>query len=564
MATEDLLKELLGQGKKKEFDPLQYPRLVWRKKHMVLIPLAIAWVIAALGVNTIPPTYVATSSVAIGTDANFTRDLSLLLDQQAGRRQEVADLAQVRADLRNQDFLDEVITLLALDQTPILREKAQRLVDGPLAGAELEDVVRRLVAEEIRSRTEVRMGAAGVFNIRCEDHDPTDAYLLNRVLTQKFVESRRQRELAEVTAKGDFSDEQVAIYKEKLNRAETELERFQGTQQQTLAEGNPVGTNNVLLAQEIMRTYEQELANIESQVDAVRSQLRTRFGVVPTSDRLLSDRDLRALNNKQIHAMLQNLITYLGAQTRREGSLTDMVEDAGVGADRQAYRDRLSVLADQVYAGNSPPERELIVSYYYRLMLVSSFQEIVDTLSRYVNNYRQNVGGQPAYQTELERRQAEVNKYREFFEAFQQQSTSAQITRAIQSSQLATRIEVRDTAVKPIKPVKPNKARLQGMFVVIGLATGLVLIFLMQFFNRSFGDVKDVEAFLGVPVLGTIPPLARGPGKARQQRRKNTLLWILAMILFAMAMAGTMVFIKGMNSRIELKIDRAAAEELVL
>lgn len=564
MATEDLLKELLGQGKKKEFDPLQYLRLIWRKKHMVLIPLAIAWVIAALGVNTIPPTYIATSSVAIATDANFTRDLSLLLDQQAGRRQEVADLAQVHADLRNQDFLDEVISLLGLDQTPLLREKAQRLVDGPLAGADVEDVVRRLVAEEIRSRTEVRLGAGSVFNIRCEDHDPTDAYLLNRVLTQKFVETRRQRELAEVTAKGDFSDEQVAIYKEKLNRAETELERFQGTQQQTLAEGNPVGAGNVLLAQEITRTYEQELANIESQVDAVRSQLRSRFGVVPTSDRLLSDRDLRALTNKQIHAMLQNLITFLGQQQRRESSLTDMVEDAGVGADRQAYRDRLSQLAGQVYTGYSPPDRELIVNYYYRLMLVSSFQEIVDTLNRYVSNYRQNVGGQPAYQTELDRRQAEVSKYREFFEAFQQQSTSAQITRAIQANQLATRIEIRDYAVKPIKPVKPNKARLQAMFVVVGLVTGLALIFVTHFFNRSFGDVKDVEAFLEVPVLGTIPPLARGPGKARQQRRKNTLLWILAMIVFAMAMAGAMVFIKGMNSRIELSIDRAAAEELVL
>ncbi|MBM4117221.1 hypothetical protein FJ251_05665 [bacterium] len=564
MATEDLLKELLGQGKKKEFDPLQYPRLIWRKKHIVLIPLVIAWGIGALGVNTIPPTYVATSSVAIGTDANFTRDLSLLLDQEVGRRQEVADLAQVQADLRNQDFLNEVIALLGMDETPILREKGERLVDGPLAGADLEDVVRRLVAEEIRERTEVRLGSGAVFNIRCEDGDPTTAYLLNRVLTQKFVETRRQRELAEVTAKGDFSDEQVAIYKEKLNRAETELERFQGTQQQTLAEGNPVGATNVLLAQEIMRTYEQELTNIESQVDAVRSQLRTRFGVVPTSDRLLSDRDLRALNNKQIHSMLQNLITYLGQQVRRAESLTDLVEDASVGADRQAYRDRLSVLVGQVYASNSPPERELIVSYYYRLMLVSSFQEIVDTLSRYVNNYRQNVGGQPAYQTELDRRQAEVNKNREFFEVFQQQSTSAQIARAIQANQLATRIDIRDYAVKPIKPAKPNKGRLQAIFVVMGLATGLAVIFLTQFFNRSFGDVKDIEAFLGVPVLGTIPPLARGPGKARQQRRKNTLLWVLAMIVYTMAMAGAMVFIKGMNSRIELQIDRAAAEEMLL
>ncbi len=283
---------------------------------------------------------------------------------------------------------------------------------------------------------------------------------------------------------------------------------------------------------------------------------------MPTSDRLLSDRDLRALNNKQIHSMLQNLITYLGQQ-RLQGSLTDLVEDASVGADRQAYRDRLATLAGQVYAGNSPSERELIVNYYYRLMLVSSFQEIVDTLTRYVANYRQNMGGQPAYQAELLRRQSEVSKYREFLDAFQQQSTSAQITRAIQSSQLATRIEVRDQAVKPIKPVKPNKPRLQVMFVLVGLVTGLAVVFLLEFFNRSFGDVKDVEAYLGVPVLGTIPPLARGPGKARQQRRKNTLLWILAMIVFAMAMAGSMVFIKGMNSRIELHLDREAAEELM-
>ena len=563
MATDELLKELLGQGKKREIDPLRYPRLIWRKKHLVAAPLVVAWVIAAIGVNTIPPTYIATSSVAIQHDANFTRDLSMLLDQQANRRQqEVSNLGEVRADLRNQDFLDDIIATLALDQTPVLREKAERLVTGPLAGLDVEDVVRRLAAEEVRERTDAYLGTGGVYNIRTQDHDPTTAYLLNRVITQKFVDMRRQRELAEVTAKGDFSDEQVAIYKEKLHRAETELERFQGTQQQTLAEGNPVSASNVILAQEVMRTYEQELANLENQVDQTRSQLRGLFGVVPTSDRLLSDRDLRALNNKQIHSMLQNLITYLGQQ-RLQGSLTDLVEDASVGADRQAYRDRLATLAGQVYAGNSPRERELIVNYYYRLMLVSSFQEVVDTLTRYVGNYRQNMGGQPAYQAELLRRQSEVSKYREFLDAFQQQSTSAQITRAIQSSQLATRIEVRDQAVKPIQPVKPNKPRLQVMFVLVGLVTGLAVVFLLEFFNRSFGDVKDVEAFLGVPVLGTIPPLARGPGKARQQRRKNTLLWILAMIVFAMAMAGSMVFIKGMNSRIELHLDREAAEELI-
>ena len=50
MATDDLLKELLGQGKKKDVDPLQYLRIIWRKKHLVLIPLVLSWAIAAVGI----------------------------------------------------------------------------------------------------------------------------------------------------------------------------------------------------------------------------------------------------------------------------------------------------------------------------------------------------------------------------------------------------------------------------------------------------------------------------------------------------------------------------------
>ncbi len=563
MATEDILKELLGTGKKKDFDPVQYLRIVWRKKHLLLVPLVLAWGISAIGVNYIPPTYLAGSAVAIEGNANFTRDLSMLLDEQASHRQDVSELAKVRAELRNQSFLDKVIEALRLDETPILKDRARRLVDGPLQGEDEHDVVRRLVAEEIRKCTDVRFGSSGVYNIRTESGDPGNAYLLNRVITQMYVEQRRQRELAEVTAKGDFSDEQVAIYKEKYNRAEEELERFQAAQQETLAEGNPVDARNVVLAGEVMRTYSEELTNIEGQVNDIRSQLRDRFGVVPTSDRLLSDRDLRALNNKQIHAMLNNLIQYLDGMRATDESLTDHVEDAGVGADRQSYRDRLSRLVGQVYGGNSPAERELIVNYYYRLMLVSSFQEIVDTLSRYIGNFRQNLSGQPAYEAELERRQAEVDKYAEFLEAFQKQSTSAQISRAIQASELASRIEVRDHAVRPIQPIRPNKPRLQMMFIFIGLVTGLALVFLTEFLNRSFGNVKEIEETLGIPVLGTIPPLSKGPGKARIQKRKNTLIWVIAMMLFGVMLAGGMYFIKDMNSRIELNIDREAAEEIV-
>lgn len=563
MANEELLKELLGEGKKKDFDVGMLLRTLWRKKHLIIIPFVLSWLIAVFGLQHIPPTYVAVSSVAIENNTSFTRDLEQLLDDRSGQRRDVSQLAKVRAEIRNQDFLDGVIEVLDLGRTPLIREMATKLTEGRLSGSSLEDVINRLAADEIRKRTEVRIGSSGVYNIRSESHDPENAYILNQVITRKYIESRRQRELSEITAKGDFSDEQVAIYKEKLHRAEQELERFQQIQQQAEAVGNPVDGDNVILAEEVMRRYSEELNDIEAQVNNLRTQLRNSFGVVPTSERFLVDQSLRSLENKQIHTMLQNLIQYLSVQSRGAESLTESIEDASVGRDRQSYRDRAISLVNQVYASQSPRQREQIVGYYYRLMLVSSFQEIVDTLNRYVNNFRDNLSGAPAIQAELERREAEVTKYREFLDAFQQQSTSAQITRAIQTSQLAARIEIRDAAVMPIRPIKPNKPRLQIIFMGMGLLAGLMIVFMTEFFNRSYSRVEDIEADLGAPVLGTIPAMPKGIGQAKIQKRKNTLLWVIAMILFVVAMSGMMFFIKNLYSRAEFLIDKQAAQEMV-
>ncbi|MCP4545723.1 MAG: hypothetical protein GY835_04540 [bacterium] len=563
MANEELLKELLGDGKKREFDLGIMMRTVWRKKHLILIPFILSWIIAAVGLQYIPATYLAASSVAIENSSNFTRELELLIDDGASHRQDVSELAKVRAEIRNQEFLNRVIEALDLGRTPIIREQARQLVDGPLHDVTLQNVINRLAAEEIRKRLDVRFGSAGVYNIRTESHSAENAYILNKVITQLYVEDRRQRELAEITAKGDFSDEQVVIYKEKLYRAEQELERFRTAQQQTESQGNPVSADNVIMAQEVMNSYSEELSGIEVQVGGFRVQLRSTFGVLPSSERLLNDSTLRTLENKQIHTMLQNLVAYLAGRQRANDSLTEFIEDASVGRDRQGYREQLISLVGQIYTSESPRQRELIVGYYYRLMLMSGFQEIVDTLNRYVSNFRNNLSGSPAIEAELIRRESEVERAREFLDAFQQQSTSTQITRDIQSNQLAARIEVRDQAIRPLRPIKPNRPRLQIVFILIGLLTGLATVFLSEFFNRSYSRIEEIEEDLGVSVLGTIPPMAKGPGQAKIQKRKNMLVWALSMVMFVAVMVGMMFFLKNLHSRTELFMDRQAVEEIL-
>ena len=117
--------------------------------------------------------------------------------------------------------------------------------------------------------------------------------------------------------------------------------------------------------------------------------------------------------------------------------------------------------------------------------------------------------------------------------------------------------------MRPILPIKPNKPRLQFVFLFLGLATGLGLVLLTEMFNRSFTTVKDIEATLDLPVLGTIPALEKGPGQAKIHRRKNTLTWIIAMGLFVVVMAGMMYFLDGLYSQTEFTMDRQAVEEMM-
>jgi len=68
-----------------------------------------------------------------------------------------------------------------------------------------------------------------------------------------------------------------------------------------------------------------------------------------------------------------------------------------------------------------------------------------------------------------------------------------------------TDVQVVDAAVAPDKPIKPNK-RLNVMIAAfLGLFAGTGLAFVLEYINKTILNTEDVEYYLGLPVLGTIP-----------------------------------------------------------
>jgi len=66
-------------------------------------------------------------------------------------------------------------------------------------------------------------------------------------------------------------------------------------------------------------------------------------------------------------------------------------------------------------------------------------------------------------------------------------------------------IEIIDWAQVPDNPTKPEKKRDAVLAGFIGLLTGLCTIFFLEYLDNTIKTSEDVEKYLGLPVVGTIP-----------------------------------------------------------
>lgn len=82
-------------------------------------------------------------------------------------------------------------------------------------------------------------------------------------------------------------------------------------------------------------------------------------------------------------------------------------------------------------------------------------------------------------------------------------------------------VQIIDYAEIPETPIKPN--RIQNLFLalLLGLAVGIGLAVLIEFFDTTVRTTEKVEEILCVPVLGVIPNIKEGR-RNKNEKKKTT------------------------------------------
>lgn len=121
-------------------------------------------------------------------------------------------------------------------------------------------------------------------------------------------------------------------------------------------------------------------------------------------------------------------------------------------------------------------------------------------------------------------RDAKVNE--QIYNVLLERLETAKITQRLQRSKEGTKYTILDPPRLPLAPFKPNRLLVSVVGLVLGLAGGIGMIFVAEFFDKSFIDVQEAKEFLGVPLLGAISRITTAEDMKREAARRH---WMYVM-----------------------------------
>ena len=126
-------------------------------------------------------------------------------------------------------------------------------------------------------------------------------------------------------------------------------------------------------------------------------------------------------------------------------------------------------------------------------------------LKQKIADYQSRVEMAPKLEQELASLTRNYQTTKQAYDELTQKRMEAEQAEKLEINQQGEQFQILDPAKVPTKPFKPDPYRILLMGIFISLATGFGLVFLLEYLDHSFYNVADLESYLELPVLVSIP-----------------------------------------------------------
>ena len=369
--------------------------------------------------------------------------------------------------------------------------------DDPPASFSTEKFISGTIRENL---TVENVRGADIIKIKILASNPMAAKTIANAYVDHITEWFLQKNKKEISNIRNFVEGQVSVFQEKLRTAEDALLQYR--------EQNAVTTLSAASTEMLTNMTDVEVAYNEAKTEREALEQRRRFieqkkqELMPslvisnneTSQRLKGD--LMALErqyaNLQSQSGAENQETLATLKERINQSKQDLINELMKSGVRENLADPLSQI------------RSLLQESITLDMDLETRKAREQGLKNTLNEYNYALQQLPEQEMALARliRDKEVND--KIYALLLEKREEARITEAGKVGD----VRVVDYAEVPAQPIKPQKKKMLVIAFVLGLSLGAGLSFLLESLDNSVKSDQDIERYLGLPVIATIPTIA--------------------------------------------------------
>jgi len=517
------------QNDNQKLDIHKYYRMIKKRKYILLIPFVLIVSYSIKYAITQEPLYESSTTILVAQRKLMSDNLGRLV-QRVDQNMQLTILARVILSAEN---LDRLIKKVNLEPDDKLKSKAAA-IKTKYPDLKIGQIEKKLLFENLTKRIKITTIRKSFLKITVEGKSRDKVYLIAKTLAELSMARILEGEYESIKQSIEFSTQQLKIYEEKLRDSEEKLEKFQQTLAIRPEKNSPKSFKSGLEHyNSMLSSLKGEIVQKRNEINEVDSRLKEKgfnskfpasknfrnFGsqYIKTSERLLK-------NEIQFSADDPNVIK-LNKQ---------------IGILRRQMITEIRTIANSQMAIKDDELIPFIVLKEMAKIDIGLLKKKRYELTKLIKEYKTEVAQKPIQEATLAKLQREVETNREIYDAFLKQSQGSYIGEALQKREAAFKFEIIEAAYKPMERSNSKKkiVIICGFFAVI---VSFALFSIVEFLDNSFTDIKEIENYLQISVLGAIPKLEY----LKKSRKKIALYFAIPTIVIGLFVYMLTILIKG-------------------
>ena len=489
-----------------------YLEIGLRRKWYIIVPLVVSILISFGVCKYLPKVYRATTLILVQPQSvpeNYVRPT-------------ITDTVINRLNTIGQEIMSRTRLEKVIEEFNLYKDLRKKF---PME--EAVEAMRKAI--EVKVQEEKKERTRNSFTISFEGEDPKTVMMVTNKLASLFIEENLKVRELQAGGTSEFINKELLTMEDRLKRKEQEMRVYKERNMGQLPQQLDANLRILEQLQQQLRTASEKIRAAEDRTIIFQGQIEQLKRLEPRGDSLPNQEASNTWRTRedpvtQLNALKRELANMQTRLKETHPDVIDLKKKIAMVESQVEGKSKSPQEEEKITTKNLPPPRldseterfyrQLTEQYNSALLETKRLKEEEKDLKEQMNLYQRRIEDTPKREQEIVLLSRDYDLLKTNYQSLLDKNLQAQMAENLERKQKGEQFKILDPAVLPEKPIKPDRTKILLIGGLLGIVLGIGLTWFRESSDQSFRTVSDLEEYLGIPVLATIPNLKEEERKA--------------------------------------------------